>query len=54
MGDDRLEMTSIELTGALDRQTAEALYLELRYLAKRYDATVRELRIEKMPSEPSE
>lgn len=36
------------ITGDLDRHAAEALYLELRRLAKRYGFDIKEFRIEKV------
>jgi len=43
----------IELFGDLDRQTAEMIHLEIRWLAKRYDVTVKELQVENAQEEPS-
>jgi hypothetical protein len=38
----------IEITGRLDRPSLEALYLELRRLARRYGGEVRKFRVEKL------
>lgn len=38
----------IELSGDLDRQTAEIVHLEIRRLAKRYGLTVKGLVVERM------
>jgi hypothetical protein len=37
----------LEVTGTLDRRAAEALYLEMRRLARRYGVDVAEFRIER-------
>ena len=38
----------IEITATLGRQAFEALYLELRRLAKRHGAEIREFRVERV------
>ncbi len=38
----------IEITGDLDAHAAEALWLELRRLAKRYGAAIEEFRVEEV------
>jgi len=38
----------IEMSGDLDRQTAEVLHLELRRLGKRYGLTVKGLMVDRM------
>ncbi len=40
------EITSIEITGNLDRQAVEAIRLEVRRLARRHSVEVRESRRE--------
>lgn len=40
-----------EITGGMDRHSIEALYLEIRRLAKRFGVTVREFRIVKTVDE---
>lgn len=42
----------IEITGTLSRQVIEAIYLEIRELAKRHGARVREFRIERAADAP--
>jgi len=42
----------VEITGELDRQAAEALQLELRRLARRYNLEVEDLRIEPIDDTP--
>ncbi len=37
----------IEITGISDRHSAEALYLEIRRLARRYGIDIKDIRIEK-------
>jgi hypothetical protein len=44
----------IELTGNLDRQTAEALHLELCRLAKQYGVTIGQLHVENLTKQPSQ
>lgn len=41
----------IEITGDLNRHAAEALYLEIRRLARRYGVDIKEFRIEKVTGE---
>ncbi len=38
----------IEIRGDLDRHAAEALYLEIRRVARRYGLDIREFRVEKV------
>jgi hypothetical protein len=40
------DLGSVEITGDLDRQAAEALWLELRRLARRYAVEIEDFRIE--------
>ena len=42
----------IEITATLGRQAFEALYLELRRLAKRHGAEIREFRVERVAGPP--
>jgi hypothetical protein len=46
--DAREEGHCVELSGDLDRQTAEIIHLEIRRLAKRYGLTVRGLVVERV------
>lgn len=41
----------IEITARLSRQSLEALYLELRHVAKRYGAEIKEFRVESVTGE---
>ena len=41
----------IEISGDLNRHAAEALYLEVRRLARRYGVDIKEFRIEKVTGE---
>ena len=43
----------IEMTGDLDRQTAEVIHLEIRRLAKRYGLTVKALLVDRGKDESS-
>lgn len=43
----------LEITGDLDRHTAEALRLEIRHLAKRYGVDINAFRIEAVQEESS-
>jgi len=43
----------IEMTGDLDRQTAEVIHLEIRRLAKRYGLTVKGLLVHRGKDESS-
>lgn len=42
----------IEIAGISDRHAAEALYLEIRRLARRYGINIKEIRIEKEGTHP--
>jgi hypothetical protein len=41
----------IEITGALDRQAAEALQLEIRHLARLRGLEIKDLRLERAPAD---
>ena len=45
--EDREAGHSIEMSGDLDRQTAEVLHLEIRRLAKRYGLEVKALMVDR-------
>ncbi len=43
----------LAVTGELDRRALEALYLEVRRLAKRYEVEIKEFRVDKIEHKPS-
>lgn len=51
--DDEVVIYHVEITGPLGRRALETLQLEIRHLAKRYGAEIKELRIEEAKDESS-
>lgn len=51
--DDEAAVYEVEIRGALGRRALETLHLEIRWLAKRYGAEIKEFRIEDVKDESS-
>jgi len=51
--DDEAAVYEVNIVGSLGRRSVEALQLEIRHLAKRYGAEIKELRIEETADESS-